>query len=111
MFYHVLKTNYPTAFNKEIGINTLSQVGMGLVEKGQFQNSLMFFEQNTIEFPNSARSHFELANVYIKIDEPEKAIEEYNKTLVLDPNHLRARQELEILLNKDKNQSWIKKFV
>jgi len=64
-------------------------------------NSLMFFERNTTEFPDSARSHFELANVYVKINETEKAVAEYKKVLGIDPDHKNARLALENLLDQN----------
>ena len=99
MFYSTLRTHYPKAFKKEIDINVLSQFGMDLVGKGKLEDGITFLERNMLEFPDSARSHFELANVYLKTNNKEKAIAEYKKTLVINPNHKQANQGLENLLH------------
>jgi tetratricopeptide (TPR) repeat protein len=98
MFYGILKAHYPKAFKKDIGINVLSQFGMDLVKNNKLEDGMIFLERNTIEFPDSARSHFELANVCLKNNNKEKAIAEYKKTLDINPNHEQANQALENLL-------------
>ncbi|HUS86321.1 MAG TPA: tetratricopeptide repeat protein [Bacteroidales bacterium] len=100
MFYGILSTNYPKAFNKDIGINVLSQAGMNLFGMGKIDDCIIFLERNVEVFPDSARSHFELANVYLKTNNNEKAMAEYNKTLEINPDHREARLALDNLQNR-----------
>jgi hypothetical protein len=97
MFFNLLKSQYPKAFHREIGVETLSRVGMNLVAYGKLDDAIKMLEQNVQEFPDSARSHFELGDVYSKNQQPEKAVSEFEKALVIDPDHLEARQALEEL--------------
>ncbi len=100
MFFNTLKYNYPGAFNRNIDINALSQLGVRLTEEGKLEDAIMFLEKNMAEFPDSDRVHFELANVYVKADEKEKAIAEYKKTQEINPDHKQANQALENLLHE-----------
>lgn len=100
MFYRILKSQYPKALNKSIGINTLSQIGKNLLENNNPQDAITFLEQNKNDFPDSARSHFELANTYLISNSKEKAIVEYKNTLAINPNHKQADKELDKLLHQ-----------
>lgn len=100
MFFNILKFQYPKAFNRDIDINALSQVGVWLMEEGKLEDATMFLERNKVEFPDSGRAHFELANVYLKSNNKEKAIAEYKETLVINPDHKQANQALENLLHQ-----------
>jgi len=100
MFFNMLKFQYPRAFNRNIDINALSQLGVRLTGEGKLEDAIMFLERNIAEFPDSARVHFELADVHIKTNSKEKAIVEYKKTLVINPNHKQANQALENLLHQ-----------
>jgi len=84
---------------KDIDINVLSELGLDCAKNGNLEDGIFFLERNTVEFPDSARSHFELANIYLKNNNKIKAIEEYKKTLVISPDHLIANEALKSLLN------------
>ena len=99
MFFNLLKMQYPKAFDREINTDPLSQFGARLWEQGKTEDAIIFLEKNVSEFPDSARVHFELANVYAGINHKEKALAEYKKTLVCDPDHGNAKQAMENLLN------------
>lgn len=100
MFFQLLKYEYPKAFNQQICIDILSQVGDNLVKQGKLEDAVVFLERNEQEFPDSAKSHFELANAYTKINNKEKAITQYKKALTINPKHVNARVALENLLNE-----------
>ena len=97
MFFNMLKYQYPRAYNRTIDINSLSQLGVRLTEEGKLEDAIMFLEKNITEFPDSARSHLELAQAYRKNNNKEKSIAEYKKILEINPNHLIARQAIERL--------------
>ena len=44
--------------------------------------------------PNYTDGHYNLANIYNKLDEKEKAIESYNKVIELDSNYFKAHNNL-----------------
>ncbi len=50
-----------------------------------------------IEFPDSVRSHLELAQAYMKNNNIAKSVAEYKKILDINPNHSKARQAIENL--------------
>ena len=50
--------------------------------------------KNIKDYPESAESHFELAGIYSRQENYEKAIEEYERTLELDPLHEAARKAI-----------------
>lgn len=49
MFFGMLKFQYPRAFNRNIGINTLSQLDVRLTEEGKLEDAIMFLERNMAE--------------------------------------------------------------
>lgn len=100
MFYNLLKLNYPNVFNRDIDINALSQLGVALTNDGKLEDAILFLEKNRDEFPDSARVHYELANVYLKSNIKGKAVDEYKETLAIVPNHEQALLALESLLNQ-----------
>ena len=97
MFYGLLKHNYPTVFGREIGVETLSTVGMNLVAYGKLDDASKMLEHNVKEFPNSARAHYELGDVYAKLGQTERAASEFEKALAIEPDHLDAREALDDL--------------
>ena len=100
MFFNILKFQYPKAFGRQIEINALSQLGVMLMEEGKLEDATIFLDKNKEEFPDSSRVHFELANVYLKSNNKEKAIAEYKETLAINPEHKLAMQALENLLHQ-----------
>jgi len=97
MFFNMLKFQYPKAYNRNIDINALSQLGVRLTKEGKLEDAIMFLEKNITEFPDSARSHLELAQAYRKNNNKKKSIAEYKKILEINPNHSIAKQEIERL--------------
>jgi len=97
IFFSQLKDEYPKAYGLQITVNTLSQVASHLIEGNKPEEALVFLERNATEFPGSARSHFELAQTYQALNQDEKAMEEYQKVLAIEPGHMRALQGLNSL--------------
>jgi len=100
LFYGILTANYPEAFGRKIGIDVLSRVGCNLMDGGNRNDGIIFLERNVVAFPDSARTHFEMANAYLKTNNKEKAIAEYNKTLEINPDHKEALLALDNLQNR-----------
>ena len=97
MFFNMLKFQYPKAYNRNIDINALSQLGVRLTEEGKLEDAILFLEKNVTEFQDSEKSHLELAQAYRKNNNKEKSIAEYKKILEINPNHSIAKQEIERL--------------
>ncbi|MBT3748615.1 MAG: linear amide C-N hydrolase [Bacteroidetes bacterium] len=98
LFFHIIKTNYPIAFGTDISVNTLSQFGKSLIGKGKLEDAITIMERNVKEFPEVARSHFELGSLYLDTNNKEKAIVELRKTMDIDPDHKQAGKILKTLL-------------
>jgi tetratricopeptide (TPR) repeat protein len=62
-----------------------NKAGYGLLEQGSFQEAIYVFQLNTSLFPESANSWDSLAEAYWKSGNTEKAVEYYNKAIMLDP--------------------------
>ncbi len=97
IFFNQLKMEYPKAYGQDITINTLSQVARHLMDSNKPEVAVVFLVGNSNEFPQSARSHLELADAYQVLNQSSKAIDEYEKVLAIDPGHEQARQALEKL--------------
>lgn len=81
MFFGILNSQHPIAFNMNIHVGALSHFGVRLTDEGKLEDAIFFLERNMSEYPDFARVHFELANVYLKTNSKEKAIDEFKKTL------------------------------
>jgi len=97
ILYNQLKNEYPKAYGQEITIHTLSQVASHLIVRNKPEVAVVFLVRNAADFPNSARSHLELGDAYQALNQRSKAIDEYEKVLVLDPGNKEALQALEEL--------------
>ena len=97
MFYGIMRAEYPDIFNIEIGPEIISGFSSGLFEKGKFDDSIFFLERNARDFPDNPSVHFELAVALQKTNETDRAIEEYKKTLELDPEHAGAKKAINAL--------------
>jgi len=92
--YGILKSYYPDVFNREIGPEILSEYASHLSEEGRMEDSIFFLERNAKDFPKNPEVHFQLATVLRKADKNDRAIEEYRKTLELDPGHSDAKKAI-----------------
>lgn len=94
MFYQALRTNYPRAFDREIGPELLSNFASTLIEEGRTEDAIFFLERNASDFPDIPTVHYDLGQIYHSSDNMDKAIREYNLTLEIDPDHKGAREAL-----------------
>ncbi|HDZ42070.1 MAG TPA: tetratricopeptide repeat protein [Bacteroidetes bacterium] len=99
IFYQVLKANYPRVFEREIGPELLSELASGLLTEGRVEDAIFFLERNASDFTGIPSVHYELAQIYHKTDNREKAIKEYKLTLELDPEHEGARKALDMIMS------------
>ncbi len=68
------------------------------IEKNE--EALILCEKGVKRFPFYAEGHFMLARCYQAMNEPEMAIEEFERTLSLNPGHLKAQKALAYLFYK-----------
>ncbi len=95
LWYSVLKTVYPEAFNRELTSDTLSVVAGKLFERGAKKDAIKFLQRNAEDFPVEPRTHYELAEAYRKTGSKEKAINEYKAALKVNKNFKPALNALE----------------
>jgi tetratricopeptide (TPR) repeat protein len=91
--YRSFKSNSSTYYLNE---NELNSVGYFLLDDlGKKDAALEFFKINAIEFPNSANAFDSLGEAYMKNGDSKKAIENYKKSLELNPGNDNAKKMIE----------------
>lgn len=63
-------------------------LGMLKLKSGNLDESLSFLESAFKDFPEPAQIHRVMGGIYVKLREPEKAIEHYEMSLTLDPGQM-----------------------
>jgi superkiller protein 3 len=71
--------------------------GMGLLERGDYQQAIEYFEKALRLRPNFSEAHYNLAVAYTQTKDYTRAIQEYIKTRELNPSYIKARFNLAIL--------------
>jgi tetratricopeptide (TPR) repeat protein len=66
--------------------NEINETGYNLLRSNQLEPAVFVFQLNTELFPKSANVWDSLGEAYWKSGQKEKAIENYNKAIELDPN-------------------------
>jgi len=78
-------------------------IGYGLINAGKISEALKVFQFNVEMFPQSADAYDSLGEAYMKAGNQGLAIENYKKSLVLNPNNDNAKKMLEKLQPQEKN--------
>ena len=76
---------------------TLNRLGYTLLFSNQTQDEISVLKRNAREYPRSANVYDSLAQAYMKTDEKDLAIQNYEKSLQLDPKNQNAVDELKKL--------------
>ncbi len=97
ILYGVLRSEYPDMFNIDIGPEIISEFASQLIEEGRLEDSIFFLERNARDFTDNPSVHFELAEALRKANKTARAIQEYRKTLELDPEHAGAEKAINAL--------------
>jgi CubicO group peptidase (beta-lactamase class C family) len=66
---------------------TLNQLGYILLTKGDTQDAIQVFQMNVQEYPKSWNCYDSLGEAYMKAGQKELAIENYNKSIELNPDN------------------------
>lgn len=79
--YRKLKLAQPEAYN--FGEGQLNSLGYQLLAENKIVDAIKIFELNVKEFPKYANGFDSLGDAYLKVDEKQKAIEAWEKAVIL----------------------------
>lgn len=94
--YKGLKKSHPAETNE----GTLNNLGYRLLGNNKIQDAIEIFKLNIEIHPNYANGYDSLGEAYMKAGESELAIQNYEKSLELDPANTNAKEMLEMLRKK-----------
>jgi tetratricopeptide (TPR) repeat protein len=96
--YHLLRMeSNPNLIFSERSINAL---GYRFLNEGKLNEAIEIFEMNVADYPESFNSYDSLGETYMKSGEKALAIENYQKSLSLNPQNENAKKRLEELKSK-----------
>jgi len=96
--YHLLRMeSNPNLIFSERSINAL---GYKFLNEGKFNEAIEIFEMNVADYPESFNVYDSLGEAYMKSGEKALAIENYQKSLGLNPQNENAKKRLEELKTK-----------
>jgi 3-oxoadipate enol-lactonase len=79
----------------------MNELGYHYLQGGNARDAIEIFKLNTIAYPTSANTFDSLGEAYMKNGDTELAIENYSKSLELNPNNENARTMLKLLRGKE----------
>jgi CubicO group peptidase (beta-lactamase class C family) len=77
--------------------NALNGLGYGLLQKNRIADAIAIFKLNVEEYPKSGNVYDSLAEAYAKDGQKQQAIDNYRKSLELDPKNKNAVDKLKEL--------------
>ena len=96
--YHELKSTRPNDYN--FNEDALNGLGYGLLQEKRDSDAIAIFKLNVEEYPKSGNVYDSLAEAYAKDGQKQLAIENYRKSLELDPKNQNAASKLKELEQK-----------
>jgi CubicO group peptidase (beta-lactamase class C family) len=96
--YRYLHENAASQFDFNEG--TLNQLGYNLLGKGEMQDAIQVFQMNVQEYPKSWNSYDSLGEAYMKAGQQELAIDNYTKSIELNPDNKNGVEMLKKLKAK-----------
>src|SRR5688500_12991590 len=80
--------------NKGIDLleNAINTKGYDLLQEKKLKESIDLFKLNVLAFPRSANTYDSLGEAYLESGDKKSAIENYKKSLELDPENENARE-------------------
>ena len=92
---------------KHSGSNAYFHHHLGVVQYQlkQYKEAIKQFRKALSRESGLAAARYYLGECYLKLGDKEKAIEEYEAALELDPNHVSARSTLDRLTGQDQIQN------
>jgi CubicO group peptidase (beta-lactamase class C family) len=93
--YTELKKSQSAGYKMEEA--TLNRLGYTLLFSGQTQDAVAVFQHNVHEYPKSASAYDSLGEAYMKTNQKDLAIQNYERSLQLDPKNQNAVDQLKRL--------------
>lgn len=95
--YRRLRARHYGGFTYDFGERSLSTLATRLAAEARAADARRMLELNAEQFPESAGVAFELGRAYETAHDRDRAVEQYRKTLRLQPGHRQAQQALQRL--------------
>ena len=83
--YHYLRQHFASSYDFNEG--TLNQLGYQLLTKGETKDAIQVFQMNVEEYPKSWNCYDSLGEGYMKAGQKELAIQNYTKSIELNPDN------------------------
>jgi tetratricopeptide (TPR) repeat protein len=96
--YEDLKKNHPDQYN--FGEAQLNILGYQLLAEQRTDEAIEIFKLNVSVFPESSNPYDSLGEAYMKAGKTERAFENYQKSILLNPDNENGKQMLEKLRDK-----------
>jgi CubicO group peptidase (beta-lactamase class C family) len=93
--YHRARSESPDSY--DFGESELNSLGYYLLGKKRFEEAIAIFKLNVSVYPDASNTYDSLGEAYMLNGDRELAIENYEKSLVLDPGNANARNILKQL--------------
>ena len=81
----------------------LLESGQRYFEKGKYHEAAIQFSNAIQVDPRFTNAHYQLALTYLQLDEPQRAYQELQRTLEIDPNNYKAHVDIANMLISAKN--------
>lgn len=94
--YHQLKKEAPNEYNFE-NEQELNKYGYALLSEGETKAAIEIFKLLVAEFPKSANPYDSLGEAYLKDGNDDLALENYEKSIKIDPKNNHAIDQVTIL--------------
>ena len=103
-FYKALKASYPEAYNFE-NEDQLTMYGYGMLWDERPSDALLIFQLIAEQFPESANAYDSLGEAYFNLDKMELALENYRKSLKINPDNYNAEDYIDKIKYPDKQEA------
>jgi tetratricopeptide (TPR) repeat protein len=96
--YRELKRTRPNDYN--FAPEALNRLGFLLLDEKRNSDAIAIFKLNVEEYPKSGNAYDSLAEAYSRDNQKQLAVENYRKSLELDPKNQNAADKLKELQQK-----------
>lgn len=93
--YHELKTTQPNAY--DCSENELIGLGYQLIRMKRFKDAIAVFKLSVETYPQSYNTYDSLAEAYMDNGDRDLAIQNYQKSLQMNPQNTNAVEKLKVL--------------
>lgn len=99
--YEKLKNEYVVKRHKvDLSEEEINNLGYEMLKQNRYKEAIALFQLNVKDYPKSWNAYDSLAEAYMKNGQNDLAIENYEKSLNLNPNSYAGKKALEILKKK-----------